>query len=374
MGNWELGMKLRYKIGISILALLSLGIVGLAFTLGYTAPCESAPHSARGGPGMQAIVYRCYGDADVLNLETVDRPEPGNNEVLVEVRAAAVNPLDWHYMQGSPYFMRLGSGIGKPTETRLGVDFAGTVVAVGEDVTRFKPGDDVFGGRTGAFADFVTVREDGAIVAKPAEVSFPDAAAVPIAALTALQALRDKGDLQPGQQVLINGASGGVGTFAVQIANALGAEVTAVCSTRNVDLVRSIGADHVVDYKQENYTEGEKRYDLIVDMVGNHSHSANIGVLKPGGKLVIVGGPKGDWIAPLAGPVKAMLLAPFVDQDIELLLARLRAEDLEYVAGLMQQGLVNPVIDRRYSLDQVPEAIRYSEQGRARGKIIIEMR
>jgi len=373
MGNWELGMKLRYKIGIGILALLATGIVALGITLGYTAPCAPAPASPTDSPTMQAIIYRCYGDADVLNLEEIEQPRLADDEVLVAIEAASVNPLDWHYMKGSPYLMRLGSGIGKPKVERLGVDFAGTVVSVGQAVTRFEPGDEVFGGRTGAFADYVTVRENGAIAAKPANVSFEEAAAVPIAALTALQALRDKGDLQAGQQVLINGASGGVGTFAVQIADVLGAEVTGVCSTRNLDLVRSIGADHVIDYKHEDYTKGEPRYDLIVDMVGNHSHSANLGVLKPGGRLVIVGGPQGDWITPLKSPVKALLLAPFVDHDIEVLLARLRQEDLAYMAELLEQGLVTPVIDRRYSLDQVPEAIRYSLKGRARGKIIVDV-
>jgi NADPH:quinone reductase-like Zn-dependent oxidoreductase len=307
----------------------------------------------------------------VLEFAAVERPEPAAGQVLVKVRAASVNPLDWHFMRGSPYFMRLMSGIGTPADTRLGVDFAGTVVAVGESVTRYQPGDEVFGGATGAFAEYVVVRESGAIALKPGNVSFEEAASVPIAAITALQALRDKGQLQAGQKVLINGASGGVGTFAVQIAKALGAEVTGVCSTRNVEMVRSIGADHVFDYKKENYTESERRYDLIVDMVGNHSVRENLGVLEQSGTLVLVGGGKGDWVEPLKGPLQVLLLSPFVDREIALILAQLDSADLAMLAELMEKGEVKPVIDRRYTLEQVPEALRYSESGRARGKIII---
>ena len=364
-------MKLRYKILGGFFGLVVIAVVALSIVLAHTYPCEPAPSIASGTETMKAIRYRCYGSADVLEFADVEMPRPATNEVLVSVKAAAVNPLDWHYMRGSPYVLRLGSGIGRPKDTRLGVDFAGVVAAVGPDVTRFKPGDEVFGGRSGAFAEFVLVPEDRAIALKPESVSFEQAASVPIAALTALQALRDLGQLQPGDKVLINGASGGVGTFAVQIAKALGAEVTGVCSTRNVEMVRSIGADHVFDYKKENYTESERRYDLILDMVGNHSVRQNLGVLEPSGTLVVVGGGKGDWIEPLKGPLQVLLLSPFVDQEIALILARLDSGDLAILAELMEKGEVKPVIDRRYTLEQVPEALRYSESGRARGKIII---
>ncbi len=364
-------MKLRYKIGAALLILLVAATASLAVVLSYSAACEPAPGVADGAQTMQAISYRCYGSSDVLEFAAVERPDPAADQVLVKVRAAAVNPLDWHFMRGSPYFMRLMSGIGSPDDTRLGVDFAGTVVAVGGSVTRFQPGDEVFGGANGAFAEYVLVRESGAVALKPANVSFEDAASVPVAAVTALQALRDKGNLEAGQKVLINGASGGVGTFAVQIAKALGAEVTGVCSTRNVEMVRSIGADHVFDYKQQNYTESGRRYDLVVDMVGNHTVRRNLDVLEPSGTLVLVGGGKGNWIEPLKGLLQVLLLSPFVEQEIVPILAHLDSGDLVMLAEMMENGQVKPVIDRRFALEQVPEALRYSESGRARGKIII---
>lgn len=366
-------MKLRYKIGAALIILLIAATGSLAVVLSYSAPCGPAPRVADGARTMQAISYRCYGSTEVLELGAVVRPEPAADQVLVKVRAASVNPLDWHFMRGSPYFMRLMSGVGTPNDTRLGVDFAGTVVAVGESVTRYQPGDEVFGGANGAFAEYVLVRETGATTRKPANVSFEEAASVPVAALTALQALRDKGRLEAGHRVLINGASGGVGTFAVQIAKALGAEVTGVCSTRNVEMVRSIGADHVFDYKQEDYTQSGRRYDLIVDMVGNHSIRQNLEVLEPDGTLVMVGGGKGDWFEPLKGPLQALLLSPFVEQEIAPILAQLNAGDLATMAEFMEKGEVKAVIDRQYSLEEVPEAIRYSETGRARGKIVINV-
>lgn len=364
-------MKLRYKIGGALLALLAIGIAGLALALSYNAPCEPAPEIAEGRETMQAVRYRCYGSAEVLEYTAVEKPVPEAGQILVRVHAAAVNPLDWHFMRGSPYFMRLMSGLARPTDTRLGVDFAGTVVAVGESVTRFEPGDAVFGGAAGAFAEFVTVRDSGAVALKPANISFEEAAAIPVAAITALQALRDKGGLEAGQSVLLNGASGGVGTFAVQIAKSMGAKVSGVCSTRNIELVRSIGADHVFDYKKENYIESGRRFDLVVDMVGNHSPRQNLAVVEPDGTLVLVAGANGDWIEPLKGPLQALLLSPFVDQDIVPILARLDTDDLATLAGLMETGAVRAVIDRRYSLGELPEAIRYSESGRARGKIIV---
>jgi len=364
-------MKLRYKITGGILLVLAIALSSLALVLSHNSDCPPAPPVVAGAAQMKAIVYRCYGSPDVLEYEDVEKPVPADDEILVRVKAASVNPLDWHYMRGSPYIMRLGSGLGAPDDTGMGVDFAGAVEAVGKNVKRFKPGDEVFGGRGGAFAEYLTMPEDRALALKPANITFEQAASAPIAAITALQALRDKGNVQPGQKVLINGASGGVGTFAVQIAKALGAEVTGVCSTRNVEMVRAIGADHVFDYKKENYTESGNQYDLIVDMVGNHSLLANRQVLAPEGKFVIVGGAKGDWLGPLMGPIKAILLSPFVGQEFVLLMAQLRQEDLATLADMMEAGDVTPVIDRRFPLSEVPAAIGYSEQGRARGKIII---
>jgi NADPH:quinone reductase-like Zn-dependent oxidoreductase len=323
---------------------------------------------------MKAVVSRCYGSPEVLKVEQAAKPTPADNEVLVKVHAAAVNPLDWHYMRGKPYIMRLGAGFGAPKDTRVGVDFAGTVEAVGKDVSHFKPGDEVFGGKSGALAQYVVVREDRSIVLKPANVTFEQAAAVPIAAITALQGLRDQGNVKPGQKVLINGASGGVGTFAVQIAKSFGAEVTGVCSTRNVELVQSLGADHVIDYTKEDFTQGTQRYDLILDNVGSHSLSEYRHVLNPSGALVIVGGPSEDpWIGPMAAPLKASLLSPFVSQKMVMFLAELNPQDLQKLADLMQAGKMTSVIDRRYPLDQAPEAIRYLEAGRARGKVIVNI-
>jgi NADPH:quinone reductase-like Zn-dependent oxidoreductase len=366
-------MTLRSRILMIIATLLALAVVSVAIALSYDAPCESPEAVPEGGQRMQAIVYRCYGGPEVLELEEIAKPAPADDEVLVKVHAASVNPLDWHSMRGSPYIMRLSEGLGAPKSTRLGVDFAGTVEAVGKNVQRFKPGDEVFGGKNGALAEYVTVRESRALVLKPANITFEQAAAVPIAAITALQALRDNGGIKPGQQVLINGASGGVGTFAVQIAKSFGAEVTGVCSTRNVDLVRSLGADHVIDYTRENFTEGARRYDLILDNVGNHSPLQYKRVLNPGGSVVIVGGPKGNWIGPLMGPIKAALLAPFVDEKFGMILAEFKQADLALLGDLMRDGKVTPVIDRRYPLHETQAAITYLETGRARGKVIVDV-
>ena len=366
-------MKLRYKVAGGILIFLGVAISSLALVLSHNSACGPAPAVADGSELMKAIVYRCYGSADVLGFEDVEKPTPADDEVLVKVVAASVNPLDWHYMRGSPYFMRLGIGLGAPNDTSLGVDFAGTVEAIGRNVKRFKPGDEVFGGTSGAFAEYVTVREDRALGLKPANMTFEQSASVPIAGITALQALRDKGKIAPGKKVLINGASGGVGTFAVQIAKSFGAEVTGVCSTRNVEMVRSIGADHVIDYTQEDYTRSGQRYDLIIDNVGNHSLSANRRVLNSDGIFVIVGGPKGNWLKPLMNPIKALVFSPFVGQEFVMILAKLRKDDLAILSDLMQAGKVTPVIDRRYRLSEVPAAIRYSEEGHARGKIVIDL-
>jgi len=366
-------MKLRYKIAVGILIFLGVAMTSLAVVLSHNAACEPAPAVSAESETMKAIVYRCYGSPDVLAFEDIEKPTPADNELLIKVVAAAVNPLDWHFMRGTPYLLRLMSGLGAPDGAGLGVDFAGTIEAVGSKVTRFKPGDAVFGGGNGAFAEYLIIGEDGALALKPADVSFEQAASVPIAAVTALQALRDIGKLQPGQRVLINGASGGVGTFAVQIAKSMGAEVTGVCSTRNVQMVLSIGADYVFDYKKEDYTESGQQYDLIIDMVSNHSLTANRRALKPGGIFVIVGGGKGNWLGPMMTPIKALMLSLFVDQEFVMILAELRRDDVKVLADLMQAGKVTPVIDSRYQLSELKAAIEHSEEGHTRGKIIIEV-
>ncbi len=330
------------------------------------------------GPGdaplMKAIVYRNYGPPDVLRLEDIEKPVPNENQVLVRVRAASLNPLDFHYMRGTPYLIRpFASGLLRPKVTRLGVDLAGVVEAVGSKVTQFKPGDEVFGHRWGAFAEYVCASEQ-ALVMKPENVSFEQAASVPIAAVTALQGLRDKGKIQPGQKVLINGASGGVGTFAVQIAKTFGADVTGVCSTRNVDMVRSIGADHVIDYTKEDFTRSGQRYDLILDMVSNHSLSDVRRALTPEGTLVLVGSTDtGLWLKPLAMMLEPSLVSPFVSQKFVGILAQLNKEDLTILGDLMRSGKVTPIIDRRYRMSEAPEAMRYLEEGHARGKVVITM-
>jgi NADPH:quinone reductase-like Zn-dependent oxidoreductase len=366
-------LKLRYKIASGTLIFLALAVSSLAVVLSHTSACEPFASVSSAAPTMKAVVNHCYGPPDLLAFVDIEKPSPRDNEVLVKIHAASVNPLDWHHMRGSPYVMRLGSGLGAPDSASMGVDFAGTIEAVGKEVTRFKVGDEVFGGKPGAFAEYLVISDDRAIALKPANMSFEQSATVGIAGITALQALRDSGKLQSGQKVLINGASGGVGTFAVQIAKSLGAEVSGVCSTRNLEMVRSIGADHVIDYKTEDYTESGQHYDLIIDLVGNHSLKKNRQVLEDDGILVLVGGAKGDWIAPFINPIKALLLSPFVEPEILMILAKLRQDDLSALAELMQAGQVTPVIDRRYSLKQVPEAIRYSESGRARGKIVINL-
>lgn len=325
---------------------------------------------------MQAYVYCDYGGPEVMRLARIARPTPGEGAVLVRVHAVAVNPLDWHYLRGTPYVMRLETGLRKPAAPRLGVDFAGTVAALGPGVTAFAVGDEVFGGRTGAFAEYVVVRANGALVHKPANISFEQAAAVPIAAVTALQALRDRGGLRANQRVLVNGASGGVGTFAVQIARHLGAEVTGVCSTRNVELVRSLGAAHVIDYTREDFTKGSVRYDVLLDNVGNHPISACRRVLTPDGRYVLVGGggPHDHrWLGPLGRGLSLLLLSPFVSQEMGAMLSELDPDDLRTLASYMEAGVVTPVIDRRYSFAELPEAIRYLELGRARGKVVVAL-
>jgi NADPH:quinone reductase-like Zn-dependent oxidoreductase len=330
------------------------------------------------GRRMKAA-YTRYGPPDAIEVDDLDKPVPRDNEVLIKVRTASVNPLDWKTMTGGPYIVRLLLGLRKPKIKQLGVDVAGQVEAVGRNVTQFKPGDAVFGTCRGAFAEYACTCQSArlmksALVMKPDNVTFEQAAAAPVAALTALQGLRDKGRIQPGQKVLINGAAGGVGTFAVQIAKSFGTDVTGVCSTRNVDMVRSIGANRVIDYTREDFTKGEQRYDLLFDNVGNHSVSACRRVLNPKGILILVGAPNDvrviDLLARLIG---ALVLSPFVSQKLITFIARSNEEDLTIVGELMATGKVTPVIDRRYSLSEIPEALRYLEEGHARGKVAITL-
>src|SRR5256885_2444374 len=338
-----------------------------------TNDCDRKNAAAPTNP-MKAAVYCEYGLAN-LKIEEIEKPTPTDDQLLVRVRAASVNPYDWHFVEGSPKIMRgMIGGLRKPKDTRLGVDFAGVVEAVGKNVTQFKPGDEVFGGKGGAFAEYVTPRADRAIALKPASVSFEEAASVNIAGLTALQAIRDKGKVQPGQKVLINGASGGVGTYAVQIAKLFGADVTGVCSTRNVDLVKSLGADRVIDYTKEDYAKSDQKYDVILDNVANHSLSENRKMLPPNGKYVMIGGGSANeqgWIGAMGKPLKALLMKPFVSQQMGMMMAEMKQSDLQYFAEQMQNGKLKSVIDRTYKLSEIQQAIAYVEEGHARGKVIL---
>ena len=359
----------------SVVILLALFVGIIALFIAYWRSTNDCDKAIPSNP-MKAIVYCDYGLAN-LKLKEIEKPTPNDDQILVKVHAASVNPYDWHFVEGTPKIMRLmGVGLRKPKDTRLGVDFAGTVEAVGKNVTQFKPGDDVFGGKGGAFAEYVCRRAEGAVALKPANITFQQAASVNIAGITALQALRDKGNVQPRQKVLINGASGGVGTFAVQIAKSFGAEVTGVCSTRNVDLVRSLGADHVIDYTKEDFAKDERRYDVILDNVPNHSLSECRRILNPNGKYVMIGGggPNDSrWIGPFGRVINTMLLSPFVSQKMGMMMADTSQKDLTILGDLIQSGKVKPVIDRTYKLSEVPAAIAYLEEGHARGKVIITM-
>jgi NADPH:quinone reductase-like Zn-dependent oxidoreductase len=322
---------------------------------------------------MKAMVYDKYGSPDVLELREIDEPEVTDDGVLVRVRAASVNPVDWHMLTGAPYLVRTETGLRKPKREVLGVDFAGTVEAVGRSTSEFQPGDEVFGARNGSFAEYVCVRK--AVVPKPANVTFEQAAAVPVAAISALQGLRDRGRIQAGQNVLINGASGGVGTFAVQIAKSFGAEVTGVCSTRNVEIVRSIGADHVVDYTQDDFTRNGRRYDIMLDIAGNRSWSDCKRVLTDRGTLVIVGGPKTNrWLGPMGQVIKVRVASLAGSRKVAApFLAKTTKEDMIVLQNLLADGKVTPVIDRRYDLGEVPEALSYLGEGHAQGKIVINV-
>jgi len=305
----------------------------------------------------------------VLRIDEIARPEPGPDGVLVRVRAASVNRVDWYDVTGRPWIARPITGLRGPKSPPVGVDFAGTVETVGEDVTDLKSGDDVFGIANGSFADYACVKKAAAL--KPAKVSFEDAATLPVAGLTALQGLRDRGRLQPGQSVLVNGASGGVGTFAIQIAKALGAEVTAVCSTRNVEQARSLGADHVIDYSRDDFTEGGRRYDLMLDIAGSKSWRQCRRVLTPNARLVIVGGEGNPLIGPL-GHIAAMWLgAKLGSRTATFFVADLNRPDLDFLGELLQTGQLKPVVEKRYELTEVADALRYMGDGHARGKLVI---
>ena len=322
---------------------------------------------------MKAMVYDRYGSPAVLELRDVERPDVTDDGVLVRVQAASVNPVDWHMLTGAPYLVRMEAGLRKPKREGLGVDFAGTVEAVGGSVTEFQPGDEVFGARNGALAEYVCVRK--AVAHKPENVTVEQAAAAPVAAISALQGLRDKGRIQAGQQVLINGASGGVGTFAVQIAKSFGAEVTGVCSTRNVEIARSIGADHVIDYTQEDFTRNGRRYDLVLDIAGNRSWSELERVLSKRAAVVVVGGPKTNrFVGPLGQALKLRLASLGGSRRVAApFLAKMNKEDMAVLQNLLAEGKVTPVIDRRYELSEVPEALSYLGEGHAQGKIVINV-
>ena len=349
----------------------------LAFLIGFIAYWRSTNECDRNAGAaanpMKAILHCEYGGPEVLKLEDVEKPTPTDNQILVRVRAASVNPLDLTIR--GPWPLRPIFGMRKPKDTRLGVDYAGTVEAVGKNVTQFKPGEEVFGGKDGALADYVCALADRSVVLKPANMTFEQAAAVPVAAITALQGLRDKGKIQAGQKVLVNGASGGVGTFAVQIAKSFGTEVTGVCSTRNVDLVRSIGADHVIDYTKEDFTKTDQRYDLIFDLVGNHSFSERRRVLNPNGICVMAGVGGAGWHdgmgMRLAGELNSLAWSRFTSQKFVAYIAAFNKADMTILADLMQSGKITPVIDRTYKLSELPAALAYLEQGHARGKVVI---
>lgn len=329
-----------------------------------------APGAAVAEPSMRAVIQCDFGAPEVLRLATIARPVPTDSQVLVRVRASSINPADWHAMRGEPYLARFAMGWRKPTDIHFGTDFAGTVESVGRAVTTLRVGDSVFGVRTGALAQYVTVRASR-IATMPPGSTFAEAAAMPVAAITALQGVRDQGQVRAGHKVLVNGASGGVGTFAVQIARSLGATVTGVCSTRNVDLVTSLGADRVIDYTTTDFTTQGERYDVIIDNVGNHSLSAMAKLLTPGGTYVMVGGQPGRWLAPMPRAGAAMLRTKLGGPAMKFFIAEVTTSDLQVLRELVATGRMRSVIDRSYPLDKVQEAVAYVETGRARGKVIV---
>jgi NADPH:quinone reductase-like Zn-dependent oxidoreductase len=334
-------------------------------------PRDNDDRERRPSP-MKAIVQERYGSPDVLELREIDRPAMEDHQVLVRVHASSVNPAEWYRVMG-PVFVRPAEGLRKPKRTGIGADLAGRIEAVGRDVKEFQPGDEVFGTSGASWAEYAAAREVR-LVRKPANLSFEEAAAVPIAALTALQALRDKGRVQSGQQVLINGASGGVGTFAVQLAKSFGADVTAVCSTRNVDQARSLGADRVVDYTQEDFTQRGERHDLMIDIAGSCPFSKFRRVLTPDATVVLVGARMTNrGIGPLSHVVKTRLASVGRSQTVTFFISKITKEDLTFLQELLAAGTLKPVVDRRYELSQVPDALRYLGERHARGKIVITM-
>ena len=322
---------------------------------------------------MKAALYDRFGSPEVIEIRDVEKPPVPDDGVLVRIRAASVNPVDWYPMMGRPYVARTTFGMRKPKDNRLGVDYAGTVETVGKSVTRFRPGDDVFGGRSGSLAEYVCHLETGAIALKPADVSFEAAAATPVAGVTALQALRDKAHVKPGQKVLINGASGGVGTFAVQVAKALGAEVTAVCSTGNVEMVRALGADTVIDYSREDFTRGGQRYDAMIDIAGSRPWSACRRVLEPNAAFVVVGGPKNNrMLGPLSHTIKVRIGSARASQKVvSFFFAQLNQRDLEVLRDMLGSGKIKPVVEKCYPLSDVREAFRHLGEGHAKGKLVV---
>ncbi len=364
-------LKWTFRI---VLVLLLVGFL-LGFVAYWSSTNDCNRNSATSSNPMKAIVNCEYG-AENLQVRDLEKPSPNDDEVLVRVHAASINPVDGHLIRGS-WRMRPMSGLRKPKNTRFGTDFAGTVEAVGKDVTNFKPGDEVFGAKNGAVADYICVKADRAIVMKPSNITFEQAGSVGVAGLTALQGLRDKGHIQAGQKVLINGASGGVGTFAVQIAKAFGAEVTGVCSTHNVDLVKSIGADHVIDYTKEDFTRTDQRYDMIYDLVGNHSFSERRQILTTNGICVLAGiGGAGfhpeSW-GRILGNFKTAFQSKFTSQKFVTYIAKLTKDDLNVLRDFMQAGKLSPVIDRTYKISETQAAVRYLEEGHARGKVVINL-
>jgi NADPH:quinone reductase-like Zn-dependent oxidoreductase len=321
---------------------------------------------------MKAITQDTYGSADVLELADIERPAAGDGEVLVQVRAAGVDRGVWHLMTGLPYLVRImGYGFRRPKTRVPGMDVAGRVEAVGAKVTRFKPGDEVYGIGVGTFAEYACAREDKLAI-KPANLTFTEAAAVPVSGLTALKAVREEAKVKPGQRVLILGASGGVGTFAVQIAKAFGAEVTGVCSTAKMDLVRSLGAEHVIDYSSTDATRGDERYDVVFDLAGNRPLSHLRRTLTPRGTLVIIGGEEGGrWFGGIGRQIRAALLSPLVRQRLRMQLPTERLEELLALTELVQADKVKPVIDRTFPLEKAPDAIRHMQEGHARGKVVV---
>ena len=364
-------LKWTFRI---VLVLLLVGFL-LGFVAYWSSTNDCNRNSATSNNPIKAIVSCEYG-IENLQLRELEKPSPNDNEVLVRVRAASINPVDGHLIRGS-WMMRPMSGLRKPKNTRFGTDFAGTIEAIGKNVTNFKPGDEVFGAKNGAVADYICVKADRAIVMKPVNITFEQAGSVGVAGVTALQGLRDKGNIQAGQKVLINGASGGVGTFAVQIAKAFGAEVTGVCSSRNVDLVKSIGADHVIDYTREDFTKTDQHYDMIYDLVGNHSFPERRQILTPNGICVLAGiGGAGfhpeSW-GRILGNFKTAFQSKFTSQKFVTYIAKLTKDDLNVLRDFMQAGKLSPVIDRTYKISETQAAVRYLEEGHARGKVVINL-